>query len=207
MLPLEAIELDDFRQRHGHDRFWCGLLLGGCGLQLTTKLYTDRVCRFAHHPGPDGHPHLFGRRARGVASADHLYVKAAADAWLKSHGIDLSEAAFAVMSHRVVAAVPVDPQNGAVSDLDRADLKRVGPTRAVETVEVGVLIDCHHDAPALFIAFPVVEGVAELLGVIQREVEPPSHVTAVSQDQVSSELKMGGLRVASPVGDVGKAVG
>lgn len=23
------------------DTFWCGLLLGGCGLQLTTKLYTD----------------------------------------------------------------------------------------------------------------------------------------------------------------------
>ncbi len=44
MLPLEAIELDAFRRRHAHDTFWCGLLLGGCGLQLTTKLYTDRVC-------------------------------------------------------------------------------------------------------------------------------------------------------------------
>lgn len=41
MLPLEAIELDAFRRRHDHDTFWCGLLLGGCGLQLTTKLYTD----------------------------------------------------------------------------------------------------------------------------------------------------------------------
>ncbi|MFJ8025529.1 hypothetical protein [Streptomyces sp. NPDC096311] len=41
MLPLEAIELDAFRRRHGSDTFWCGLLLGGCGLQLTTKLYTD----------------------------------------------------------------------------------------------------------------------------------------------------------------------
>ncbi|MFC9399132.1 hypothetical protein ACFTWS_39330 [Streptomyces sp. NPDC057027] len=86
MLPLEAIELDAFRRRHQHDTFWCGLLLGGCGLQLTTKLYTDRVCHFAHHPGPDGHPHLCGRRARGVASADHLYVKAAADAWLRARG-------------------------------------------------------------------------------------------------------------------------
>ncbi|WP_326621846.1 hypothetical protein OHA57_39745 (plasmid) [Streptomyces anulatus] len=74
--------------------------------------------------------------------------------------------AFAAMSHRVVAAVPVDPQNGAVSDLDGADLKRMAPTRAVEAVEVGVLIDCNHDAPALFVAFPVAEGVAELLGVI-----------------------------------------
>ncbi|MFG2841118.1 hypothetical protein ACGFYE_39780 [Streptomyces zaomyceticus] len=86
MLPLEAIELDAFRQQHEHDTFWCGLLLGGCGLQLTTKLYTDRVCHFAHYPGPDGHPHLCGRSARDVASADHLYVKAAADAWLRARG-------------------------------------------------------------------------------------------------------------------------
>lgn len=83
MLPLEAIELDAFRRRHEHDTFWCGLLLGGCGLRLTTKLYTDRVCHFAHHPGPDGHPHLCGRHARGVSSADHLYVKSAAAAWLR----------------------------------------------------------------------------------------------------------------------------
>ncbi|MFC8669014.1 hypothetical protein [Streptomyces sp. NPDC057199] len=44
------------------------------GLQLTTKLYTDRVRHFAHYPGPDGHPHLCGRRARGVNSADHLWL-------------------------------------------------------------------------------------------------------------------------------------
>ncbi|UYQ66336.1 hypothetical protein [Streptomyces peucetius] len=86
MLPLEAIELDAFRRRHEHDTYWCGLLLGGCGMQLTTKLYTDRVCHFAHHPGPDGHPHLCGRRARGVASADHLYVKSAARSWLHARG-------------------------------------------------------------------------------------------------------------------------
>ncbi|MFF2026734.1 hypothetical protein ACFVW2_33730 [Streptomyces sp. NPDC058171] len=86
MLPLEAIELDAFRRQHEHDTFWCGLLLGGCGLQLTTKLYTDRVCHFAHYPGLDGHPHLCGRSARGVASADHLYVKAAVDPWLRARG-------------------------------------------------------------------------------------------------------------------------
>ncbi|MFB7745363.1 hypothetical protein [Streptomyces sp. NPDC056132] len=85
-LPLEAIELDGFRRRHDGDTFWCGLLLGGCGLQLTTKLYTDRVCHFAHHPGPDGHLHVCGRRARGVSSADHLYVKSAAGAWLRDRG-------------------------------------------------------------------------------------------------------------------------
>ncbi|MGW1768717.1 hypothetical protein ACWCQL_32335 [Streptomyces sp. NPDC002073] len=85
-LPLEAIELDAFRKRHEDDTFWCGLLLGGCGGQLTTKLYTDRLCHFAHYPGPDGHPHLCGRSARGVASADHLYVNAAAAAWLRTTG-------------------------------------------------------------------------------------------------------------------------
>ncbi|MER5584788.1 hypothetical protein ABT090_24550 [Streptomyces asoensis] len=85
-LPLEAIELDGFRRRHAGDTFWCGILLGGCGLQLTTKLYTDRVCHFAHHPGADGHPHVCGRRARGVSSADHLYVKSAAGLWLPDCG-------------------------------------------------------------------------------------------------------------------------
>jgi hypothetical protein len=86
MLPLEAIELDAFRHRHDHHTFWCGLLLGGCGGQLTTKLYTDRVCHFAHHPDPDGLPQVCGRHARGVASADHLYVKSAATAWLHGRG-------------------------------------------------------------------------------------------------------------------------
>ncbi|MEV4975964.1 zinc finger domain-containing protein [Streptomyces scopuliridis] len=86
VLPLEAIELDAFRSLHESDSFWCGLLLGGCGGQLTTKLYTDRVCHFAHHPGPDGQPHACGRRARSVNSADHLYVKSAAAAWLHNRG-------------------------------------------------------------------------------------------------------------------------
>ncbi|WP_265584728.1 hypothetical protein [Streptomyces justiciae] len=40
MLPLEAIELDPFRRRREQDTFWCGLPLGGCGLQLTSKLCT-----------------------------------------------------------------------------------------------------------------------------------------------------------------------
>ncbi|MFD5734913.1 hypothetical protein ACFWIY_19100 [Streptomyces sioyaensis] len=56
MLPLEPIELDAFRQQHRLDTFWCGHLLGGCGGQLMTKLYTDRVCHFAHHPDPTGQP-------------------------------------------------------------------------------------------------------------------------------------------------------
>ncbi|MGY3056811.1 hypothetical protein ACVWZD_001056 [Streptomyces sp. TE3672] len=86
MLPMEAIELDAFRRNHGDDTFWCGALLGGCGGQLTTKLYTDRACHFAHHPDPDGLPHACGRRARGVNSADHLYVRSAAAAWLAGRG-------------------------------------------------------------------------------------------------------------------------
>lgn len=86
LLPLEAIELDAFRRRYQRDTFWCGLLLGGCGAQLTTKLYTDRVCHFAHHPGLDGQPHICGRRARGISSADHLYVKSAAAVWFRNRG-------------------------------------------------------------------------------------------------------------------------
>lgn len=37
---------------------------------------------------------------------------------------------------------------------------------------------------------------------VTREVEPPSHSTAVSQDQVSAEPTMGGLRMGSPAGDI-----
>ncbi|MFJ1708536.1 hypothetical protein [Kitasatospora sp. NPDC088346] len=82
LLPLEAIEVEAFRRRHAEDTFWCGLLLGGCGGRLTTKLYTDRVCHFAHFPDPTG-THVCERRARDVASADHLYATAAARDWLE----------------------------------------------------------------------------------------------------------------------------
>ncbi|GAA1501061.1 hypothetical protein GCM10009760_63580 [Kitasatospora kazusensis] len=85
ILPLEAIELDAFRRHHTEDTFWCGLLLGGCGERLTTKLYTDRACHFAHFPDPTG-LHVCGRRARDVSSADHLYANSAAAAWLKARG-------------------------------------------------------------------------------------------------------------------------
>ncbi|THA80263.1 hypothetical protein E6U81_29140 [Streptomyces sp. A0592] len=83
---MEAIELDSFRRVHEDDTFWCGTLLGGCGGQLTTKLYTDRACHFAHYPDPAGLPHVCGRRSRGVDSADHLYVRSAAAAWLAGCG-------------------------------------------------------------------------------------------------------------------------
>lgn len=44
VLPMEAIELDDFRAHHAGQTYWCGVWLGGCGHQLFTKLYTDRAC-------------------------------------------------------------------------------------------------------------------------------------------------------------------
>ncbi|MFE7245231.1 hypothetical protein [Streptomyces sp. NPDC057580] len=88
VLPLEAFELDVFRHLYRGATFWCGVLLGGCGAQLTTKLYTDRVCHFAHYPDPDGLLTVCSRTSRGVGSADHLYFKAAATAWLREQGQD-----------------------------------------------------------------------------------------------------------------------
>ncbi|GGV07080.1 hypothetical protein ACIG0C_35010 [Kitasatospora aureofaciens] len=124
VLPIEAIELDAFRRRHAEDTFWCGLLLGGCGAQLTTKLYRDRACHFAHHPDPDGSAPVCRRSARGVESADHLYLKRDLSGWLGGQGMP------------VVASFPhehgVDP--GSVVELAlgtggrlRAYLKGVSP--------------------------------------------------------------------------------
>ncbi|WP_331742847.1 hypothetical protein OG239_42560 (plasmid) [Streptomyces sp. NBC_00868] len=87
MLPLEAIETDAFRRRHQGSTFWCGLLLGGCGKQLSTKLYLDRVCHFAHYPEAGGVGHVCGRVATGIASADHLYLKRQLGAWLGELGL------------------------------------------------------------------------------------------------------------------------
>ncbi|MFD7677451.1 hypothetical protein [Streptomyces sp. NPDC060187] len=107
VLPVEAIELDAFRRLHVHDTFWCGLLLGGGGGQPTTKLYTDRACHFAHHPDPDGLPHECLRHARGVASADHLYVKSAAADWLRGRGEDA----------RFTFAQPAGARLGSIVDI------------------------------------------------------------------------------------------
>ncbi|WP_158714331.1 competence protein CoiA family protein [Kitasatospora aureofaciens] len=90
VLPMEAIELDAFRRRHAEDTFWCGLLLGGCGAQLTTKLYRDRACHFAHHPDPDGSAPVCGRSARGVESADHLYLKRDLSGWLGGQKVSVA---------------------------------------------------------------------------------------------------------------------
>ncbi|MGJ5763128.1 competence protein CoiA family protein [Streptomyces galbus] len=86
VLPMEAIELDDFRVRHAGQTYWCGMWLGGCGHQLFIKLYTDRVCHFAHGPDPE-HTSTCARKASGVSSADHLYIKHGLLNWLAAQDI------------------------------------------------------------------------------------------------------------------------
>ncbi|MGX4695189.1 hypothetical protein [Streptomyces sp. JNUCC 63] len=86
VLPLEAFELDVFRHLYQGATFWCGVLLGGCGGRLATKLYTDRACHFAHYPDPDGALTVCSRTHGGVGSADHLYLKAVTTAWLREQG-------------------------------------------------------------------------------------------------------------------------
>ncbi|MFD9794199.1 hypothetical protein ACFWXK_24985 [Streptomyces sp. NPDC059070] len=91
VLPMEAIELDDFRARHYGESYWCGMWLGGCGHELTTKLYTDRACHFAHMPDPE-HTSTCIRKASGVSSADHLYVKHRLLAWMAEQDITATAA-------------------------------------------------------------------------------------------------------------------
>ncbi|MFF4732856.1 hypothetical protein ACFY3M_48055, partial [Streptomyces mirabilis] len=81
-----AIELDDFRARHASQTYWCGVWLGGCGHQLFTKLYTDRACHFAHGPDPE-HTSTCARKAAGVSSADHLYIKQGLLTWMAEQDI------------------------------------------------------------------------------------------------------------------------
>ncbi|KAB7835769.1 hypothetical protein [Streptomyces mobaraensis] len=84
--PTDADELDAFREEFAGTTFWCGILLGGCGGQLLTRRGNVRVSHFAHFPDPDGLLPACGRRSRGVASADHLYVRAATQTWLRRQG-------------------------------------------------------------------------------------------------------------------------
>ncbi|MFE6904101.1 hypothetical protein ACFVFJ_46150 [Streptomyces sp. NPDC057717] len=86
VLPMEAIELDDFRACHIGQTFWCGTWLNGCGHQLFTKLYTDRACHFAHGPDPE-HTSTCARKAAGVSSADHLYIKQGLLAWMAEQDV------------------------------------------------------------------------------------------------------------------------
>lgn len=87
VLPTEAMELTQFRRARTDATFWCGVWLGGCGRQLHTKLYVDRACHFAHHGDETPSEAACARRARDVTSADHLYVRAAAEQLLQAQSL------------------------------------------------------------------------------------------------------------------------
>jgi len=73
-LPTDRREAALYLSRYRGARFFCGTHLGGCGWELMSKLYSDRVCHFAHHPDPKGLAPECERRYAGVDSADHLYI-------------------------------------------------------------------------------------------------------------------------------------
>ena len=85
ILPTGYRELDTFREQHVGEHFWCGELLGGCGRELTTKKYVDRICHFAHIADIEQGPSVC---SRGADSADHLYVLRDVGAWLRSQGLE-----------------------------------------------------------------------------------------------------------------------
>ncbi|MEU1451897.1 hypothetical protein [Streptomyces avermitilis] len=76
ILPKDADELTRWRRRHPAYSYWCGTQLGGCGNELSDRLYRDKVCHFAHRPHTSCH-----RTATGAASADHLFIKDDLAAW------------------------------------------------------------------------------------------------------------------------------
>ncbi|HEV2344717.1 MAG TPA: hypothetical protein VGS97_11535 [Actinocrinis sp.] len=82
ILPTDHDDLDAFRTHYAGSRFWCGELLGGCGRELVSKKYADRLCHFAHVADSVAGPSTC---SRGAHSADHLYVRRAARTWL--HGL------------------------------------------------------------------------------------------------------------------------
>ncbi|MBE8477459.1 hypothetical protein [Streptomyces justiciae] len=86
ILPEEPHNLDEFRRQFGKDDFWCGRLLGGCGERLMTKRYETKVCHFSHFPDRDGSRAACHRTAKGVDSADHLFIKTQVTQWLAGQG-------------------------------------------------------------------------------------------------------------------------
>ncbi|MFF5338509.1 hypothetical protein [Streptomyces sp. NPDC013181] len=80
-------ELEAFRRAHEDDTIWCGTKFeGGCGRRLTTRLYTDKICHFAHYAS-DGSGERCGRKTKDKDSANHLFAKAHLAAWLHTQGI------------------------------------------------------------------------------------------------------------------------
>jgi hypothetical protein len=86
ILPEEPHNLDEFRRQYGTDVFWCGTLLGGCGQKLMTKRYETKVCHFSHYPDRMGTAEPCHRAAKGVDSADHLFIKQHVKDWLAGQG-------------------------------------------------------------------------------------------------------------------------
>ncbi|MFJ5222817.1 hypothetical protein [Streptomyces sp. NPDC088400] len=112
VLPMEAIELDQFRRVHVGVTYWCGTWLGGCGHQLTTKLYVDRACHFAHRPNA-ADPSPCGRKSSGVASADHLYIKQDLLRWFAEQDRHATAEIRRAMDGTVAGSVLFTPQDGA----------------------------------------------------------------------------------------------
>lgn len=83
VLPQEADELRRLRRRHPAYTYWCGTQLGGCGSKLSDRLCADKVCHFAHAPNASCR-----RRANGVNSADHLFIKQDLARWARGSGVD-----------------------------------------------------------------------------------------------------------------------
>ncbi|MFF5158122.1 hypothetical protein ACFY3N_18105 [Streptomyces sp. NPDC000348] len=82
ILPTDADELLRWRRGHRASTYWCGTQLGGCGNELSDRLYRDKVCHFAHRPHTSCH-----RTATGANSADHLFIKDDLAAWSGGLGI------------------------------------------------------------------------------------------------------------------------
>ncbi|MGV9896979.1 hypothetical protein [Streptomyces tendae] len=80
-LPFDHDDFDGFMRGRTRDDFYCGILLGGCGKQLTAKRYLHKKCHFAHRP-----PVHCRRTQTGEDSADHLYIGQALQRWLHRQG-------------------------------------------------------------------------------------------------------------------------
>ncbi|MGW5877917.1 hypothetical protein ACWFMI_15380 [Nocardiopsis terrae] len=89
-LPMERRPALEFKDRNEDTAFWCGDLLGGCGGQLSVKIYQERVAHFAHHSSTD----QCTRQRGGIDSADHLYAGKHVNRWLSSQGLPERTARF-----------------------------------------------------------------------------------------------------------------
>ncbi|GAA4937026.1 hypothetical protein GCM10023224_17500 [Streptomonospora halophila] len=83
-LPMDESGALRFRELHQGRKFWCGTWLGGCGGELSGKIYREKVCHFAHHPSSNECTRRYG----DADSADHLYASRRVNRWLEGHGLE-----------------------------------------------------------------------------------------------------------------------